>query len=99
MKQIHSKDKELSELKRKLSKVGPTHTALSFPVFFVICFLSIVMAIPSHVKFEIASPSRSDSAPELEKKMRSMAMEKLRMEKLIDKLYSVMTQAYSLNCL
>ena len=47
------------------------------------------MAIRSHVQFEVASPSRSDSAPDLEKKMRSMAMEKLRMEKLIDKLYSV----------
>ena len=41
------------------------------------------------VQFEVASPSRSDSAPELERKMRSLAMEKLRMEKLITKLYSV----------
>lgn len=33
--------------------------------------------------------SHSEPSPELEKKVKSMAMEKLRMEKLIAKLYSV----------
>lgn len=43
-----------------------------------------------HFQLEAAAAiPKSEPAPELEKKVRSMAMEKLHMEKLIAKLYSV----------
>lgn len=48
-----------------------------------------MVACLSLPQFEVASPSRSDSSPELEKKMRALALEKLKMEKVISKLYSV----------
>lgn len=46
-------------------------------------------------QFEVITPTRPEPCPELEKKMRANAMEKLRMEKLVSKLYSVSSE---INC-
>ena len=73
-RKIATRDREIQEMKRKLSKVTPTINILIILYYF---------------QFEVTSGPALESASEVSKKMKSLSMEKLRVEKLITKLYNV----------